>query len=128
MKQLDENLSETGRQSGMADAVAGTPAGWTQQAIDLIRQLALHHPFLCADDLWAAGLQPPPEARALGPVFVRARSIGILKATPMFILTTQVERHRAPIRVWRSQLYQPEFAVSFDEALLPSRQPPKVSA
>ncbi len=120
VKDLNEIVSEAGKIVGMADAARGAPDGWMDAAVSVIRHLALVHPYVCADDLWAAGLPPPPEARALGPAFTRAKGKGIVEATGIFVRTKQSTRHRAPVRVWRSALYGVAGA-PFDESKLLSR-------
>lgn len=104
MTKLDAQAGEAGKLAGMAAAEAAAAAGWISAAIAAIRWLSLRYPFLCSDDLWAAGLGRPVEPRALGPCFIRAHKLGLVDPTSRFVLTLQSSRHRAPIRVWRSKL------------------------
>jgi hypothetical protein len=126
MKDLDPIASETGKNIGMDNVALGAPPGWQDQAVALIRKLAQSRPYVCADDLWAAGLAPPPEPRALGPAFVAAASAGIIASTLHFVRTFQTTRHRAPVRVWKSNLCV--IGQPFDEDKLLSRQPAQVQA
>lgn len=103
---LDLRASEAGKAEGMSRAAMGAPAGWIEQAISKIRWAAMRNAFLTSDDVWSQGLEHPEEARALGPCFTRARALGIVEPTEMFVLTRQTKRHRAPVRVWRSLLFR----------------------
>jgi hypothetical protein len=105
MVDLDREASEAGKNEGMLNAELHAPLSWIEQAVDKIRRVALRLPFVTSDDVWAEGLEHPREARALGPVFKRAQSMGLVEPTEMFVLTSQVKRHRAPIRVWKSCLF-----------------------
>jgi DNA polymerase family A len=104
---LDREASEAGKVEGMRRAEAGAPLGWIEQAVETIRWLACRQPFIVSDDVWARGLVHPGEARALGPCFKRAQALRIVEPTERCTLTSQVKRHRAPIRVWKSLLFEP---------------------
>jgi len=101
---LDRAASEAGKIEGMANAEAGAPDGWLDQAVAAIRWVAVRYPFLITDDVWAHGLEKPREPRALGPCFKRAEKLGFIEATDIFLKTDQTKRHRAPVMVWRSRL------------------------
>jgi hypothetical protein len=103
---LDPRASEAGKTEGMLAAEANAPAGWIDQAVAAIRLVARRAPFFTSDDVWAVGLEHPHEARALGPCLARARALGLVEPTDQFVLTSQVKRHRAPVRVWKSLLFQ----------------------
>jgi hypothetical protein len=119
-KALDVARGEAGMLAGLDHAELGAPQGWVEAAVAAIRWVALRYAFVTADDVWATGLGHPGEARALGPSFRRAQGMGVVEPTTQFVLTTQVLRHRAPIRVWRSKLYDDRNV--FTEAALYSRQ------
>ncbi len=102
---LDLRASDAAKTDGMARAEAHAPAGWIEQAVEKIRLVALRQALLTSDDVWTEGLSHPHEARALGPCFTRARALGFVEPTDQFVLTAQVKRHRAPVRVWKSLLF-----------------------
>lgn len=129
-KTIDATASELGKELGIANAGGGAPPGWMDEALALIKRLAAAHAFICADDLWAAGLSDPPEPRALGAVMRNAKTAGYIEPTKTFISTHQATRHHAPVRVWRCKLYAGSVGVdlSFSEpALLSRRQHPKAT-
>ena len=127
MKDLDPIASETGKNIGMDNAALGAPSGWQDQAVALIRKLAQSRPYTTS--AWTISgwpVAPPPEPRALGPAFVAAASAGIIASTLHFVRTFQTTRHRAPVRVWKSNLCV--IGQPFDEDKLLSRQPAQVQA
>ena len=103
---VDLQASEDAKTDGMLRVEANAPAGWIEQAVEKIRRVALRQPLLTSDDVWLEGLEHPHESRALGPCFTRARGMGFVEPTDQFVLTAQVKRHRAPIRVWKSLLFR----------------------
>lgn len=122
MNPLDRAGSKAGKADGMERVAAGREL-WIDDAVAIIRQLAVKHPYLCCDDVWAVGLTHPGEARALGPVFTIAAQQGHIESTPYHVKTIQKNRHRAPVRVWASRLYRGPVPV-FHEGLLLSRRNP----
>jgi len=122
MGELDRAASEAGKREGMADAEAGAPVGWIEQAIEVVRWLALRYQFIVADDVWARGLDHPDEARALGPVFKKAQAMGLVEPTEEFVKTHQAARHRAPVMAWRSRLFSGERAEFSEDNLYSRRQ------
>lgn len=69
--------------------------------------LVTHAEFFC-DDVWAAGLAEPPEARAMGPVVKYAAARGWIVRTERMRPRTRGHATAAP--VWRSTLYRKESA------------------
>lgn len=120
MNPLDRASSEAGKAEGMAQVAQGAEA-WIDRAVTIIRQLAVKHPYLCCDDLWAAGLEHPGEARALGPAFMVAARKGYIESTLIHVKTIQKKSHAAPVRVWQSRLYRGPVP-AFRESILPSRK------
>ena len=119
---LDKDAGEVGKLHGISNAEHGSGHEWQAAAVDAVRSLAVRHPFLCSDDIWAAGLPDPGEPRALGAAMTSARKLGLVVPTKIFVLTHQATRHRAPVRVWRSSLYPGAAALTFVEEDLPSRR------
>ena len=119
---IDRAASERGRDDGIERAEQGAPFGWSDEALALVQTLAKQHPYICSDDLWAAGLSDPPEPRALGAVMRAAVKKGYIETTSHFVNTFQESRHRAPVRVWHSLIVTPWTAMSFVESKLLSRQ------
>jgi hypothetical protein len=118
-KQLDLADAIRARDEGIANAEAGAPPNWADDALALIKMLASKHPYICSDCLWASGLPEPPESRALGAVMRNGKTRGYIEPTSQFVNTYQASRHHAPVRVWKSKLVP---GVFFEEALLLSRR------
>jgi hypothetical protein len=115
---IDPVASEIGRDRGVANAEVGSGAAWQGEALAAIKALAATHSFLISDDLWSSGLSRPPNGRALGAAFVTAKRLGYVAPTMQFVVTHQVTRHHAPVRVWRSKL---RTGGHFEESRLLSR-------
>lgn len=84
------------------------PVEWKETAWDwLVGYLQSHREFF-PDDVWRAGLEEPPNARALGPLVKRAAAAGLIVKTDR---TRQRTRgHATPAVVWRSLVYREESA------------------
>ncbi|MGH9095125.1 MAG: hypothetical protein ACRDXE_08185 [Acidimicrobiales bacterium] len=80
---------------------------WRQSARQAVRDIAGRQATLTADDLWAAGLAKPREARASGPVFLWAAKQGLIEDTGRTGRTSQANCHGMPRRIWRSKIYKP---------------------
>lgn len=119
-KKLDATASELAREDGIRRVTTGSPAGWQESAVAVIKSVAQRFSHLCSDDLWASGLTTPPESRALGAAMRVANTLGYIRSTDEFVLTHQKSRHRAPIRVWKSLLAA---EAPFEERNLLSRRP-----
>jgi len=115
---IDPIAGEIAKLEGVAHAETGSGAEWQALALAHVKRLAESHAFLVSDDLWASGLTEPGDSRALGAVMVKAKRLGYVAPTLQFVLTHQVSRHHAPIRVWRSKL---RVGSDFQESRLLSR-------
>jgi len=73
-----------------------------RNAITVGKQIAYSMYEFTADEFWKRGLAKPREPRALGPVLSMLQRDGFIKATDRLINTSQVLRHAAPVRVWKS--------------------------
>lgn len=82
----------------------GAPDGWMDAAVLLIERTARLRSTFTSDDVWEAGLEPPPEPRALGAAFTKAVRLGYIERTGTFTTTRRSSRHAAPIAVWRSRI------------------------
>lgn len=104
--QLDLMAGIAARDDALATVAAHAPPSWNDLAYTIGKSVAEAHPYFTSDDLWAAGLPKPPEARALGPVLNKLRKDGVIEPGG-FRQTSQVSRHAAPVRIWRSVVYVP---------------------
>ena len=96
---LSATESAAARDEALVRVEAGAPLVWFARACVIVRQVMAQKSEFTSDDLWAAGLDKPPEPRALGPVLRQFISAGLIRPTGRFIKTAQVLRHRAPIAV-----------------------------
>lgn len=88
----------------MARADAHAPESWRAEALSIVTRLAATRSEFTADDVWACGLSSPPEARALGAVFRRARRLGLIENTDRFVRSSQPQCHKMPRLVWASKI------------------------
>jgi hypothetical protein len=92
------------RDEAMAAVDAAAPEEWKDTAtLWLIDYLHGHEEFF-SDDVWAAGLPEPPEARAFGPIVRRAIRAGHIVATEQ--TRPRTRGHATPAVVYRSTLYR----------------------
>ncbi|MEE4717850.1 hypothetical protein V2K69_17615 [Pseudomonas alliivorans] len=78
---------------------------WSDEAYEIVIKVAKDKKEFTSDDIWAAGLQKPEEARALGGVMRKARIRGVIEKTGRSQCTTQPESHGADINIWMSKIY-----------------------
>lgn len=93
-----------GRDDGMERAARGAGDDWLDRAIETVYQVALQKPLFATDDIWAAGLEPPEEPRAMGPVMARAVKEGLCERTETTRISRMARQHARPIRVYRSKV------------------------
>ena len=80
----------------------GISMSWRGKAEKAVLKVANRRSFFTADNIWATGLEEPPEPRALGNVLKRAAAMGLIERTGRFRTTKRASRHGAPLAVWRS--------------------------
>ena len=80
-------------------------AEWRYRALDALYHLALGQPDLIANDLWNH-VEKPREPRATGALMKQAAKRGWIAPTERFVSVPSVSRHAAPVRVWRSLIWE----------------------
>jgi hypothetical protein len=90
----------------LADALGNVERGagdeWNAYAYGFVLDYLRSHAELVSDDLWRAGLMPPREPRALGPVLLRAARAGLMHRTAGYRPSRRA--HLRPCVVWRSAI------------------------
>lgn len=79
---------------------------WKQKAYIVVMNVARTHQEVTPDEIWAAGLEKPEEARALGGVMRRAREKGLIEKTGRVRPTTQPESHATDVTIWKSNIFE----------------------
>jgi hypothetical protein len=79
-----------------------TNAAWMRGAIETVREIALTHRTLTADDVWAKLRFPPLDGRQLGPLMRACQRLGLVEPTEEHRPSSRPGVHRRPVRVWRS--------------------------
>ncbi len=82
---------------------AGTEPGWRAQAIDIVRRVCQAKADFFCDDIWAAGLPPTNNDKALGPIMMFAARQGWCKKTDR--VRPSIRSHYSGKPVWESLLY-----------------------
>lgn len=98
-----------GRDEGMARAEGGADEDWKREALDAVEQLAHALPYLTSDDVWPVLFTREVgthEHRAMGPVMLAAKRLGLIEPTAAFRPSTRAKAHAGPKRVWRSLVKQ----------------------
>lgn len=85
------------------DIVAHGAGDWLPYAVDFIETYARTHQTVFVDDLWSAGLDRPPNAKALGPAMLKAARSKLIAKTGEYRPSTS--SHLLPKPVWRSLVY-----------------------
>jgi hypothetical protein len=80
---------------------AGEP--WKEQAIAVLEHVARERPELTVEDV-APLVEVTVDMRALGAIKLTGKRRGWLE--PLGYVNANAERHRKPIRLWRSRLYR----------------------
>ena len=99
---LDFQKSADARDLGIDRAIAKVSAAWKASAEQWVMYVANTKPEFTTDDVWAAGLEKPEEARALGEV-MRAMVLRNIIENVGYRKSAQVSRHRAPVAIWRKK-------------------------
>ena len=77
---------------------------WMAEALPVLKALCLRKPEVTGDDLWRE-VRSPPEPRASGPLWVKARKLGWIEPTGQVIASSRRERHTGSVKVWRSLIH-----------------------
>lgn len=77
---------------------------WKAEAWSFMLRFCEEHAEVFCDDLWDAGLPRPREARAIGPLMMRARKAGLIAPTGQS--RPSVRSHLSSKPVWRSLVYR----------------------
>jgi hypothetical protein len=85
-------------------------AEWRRHAFEMGKQIAQDMIEFTSDEFWRRGLPKPREPRALGPIMLSLQRDRFIESTNRLVNTSQVLRNAAPVRVWRSLVYQPRMA------------------
>lgn len=93
-------LAQEARDLGLAQVEANAPDEWKAEAWAFLCRYVESHREVFVDDLWAAGLPRPHEARALGAVVLRAARQGLVVPTGRHRPSTASRGGTKP--VWRS--------------------------
>jgi len=97
-----EQLSTEWTDEAIAKVDAGTPEEWKQIALIAVEKVCRTKLIFTPDDVWATGLQKPPNPRALGPIMQQAAKLNWCKATGAFVPSQIPTQHKNPIREWKS--------------------------
>lgn len=98
-----------GRDEGMARAERSADEDWKREALDAVEQLAYVLTYLTSDDVWPvlfAREVGTHEHRAMGPVMLAAKRLGLIEPTAAFRPSTRAKAHAGPKRVWRSLVFK----------------------
>ncbi len=98
------------RRDGMTRADEHADSQWRADAWAWLGAYLRTHPTFFADDAWPAGCPRPREARAFGPLVLRAAREGLIRKTGTFRARTSGNLTPAP--VWESLVYDPAGAVA----------------
>jgi hypothetical protein len=80
---------------------------WKDAALEAVYQTAREQPYLIVDDVWRriTLTVETHDLRAMGPVMLRAATLGCIAPTQRYQLSERVSAHRNPRRVWESLIW-----------------------
>lgn len=96
--------AEAARDAGMTTAETSAGETWQTYAVRFIRNYARANPTVFVDDLWEAGLERPPQPKALGPAVRAAARTGIIEKTGDY--RPSRSSNLLPKPVWRSLVHE----------------------
>jgi hypothetical protein len=99
---MSKAAGRAARDAALGHVEAAADPAWLKAAVAAVRNLAMTTPEFTSDDVWRTLGSKPLEARALGPVFLRAARAKLIEKTDRTRQTAQVSRHATDIRIWRS--------------------------
>lgn len=107
-KQTLFDRAEAAKQQGMKASYDHADTDWKKAAAKRINWLAEHRREFTADDVMeyldAKGIFTS-DSRALGGVMGTANREGLVAPTDKFRQSRRLSRHRAPIRIWESNVF-----------------------
>ena len=98
------------RRAGIEKVERGTDRDWADRALNVIKQVAQQREEITADEIWGVLEEfgdTPREPRALGPIFTRAAKLNWIIKTNKYTMSSRAINHGRDIRVWRSNLREP---------------------
>jgi hypothetical protein len=98
---FDMEAGKRGKEDGLARVAAHAPSAWMVKARALVVDVAKRKDTFTSDDVWQAGLETPPEPRALGAVMNELARAQLVEKTGQYVKTARKTRHNAPVAVWR---------------------------
>lgn len=97
------------RHDGLVAVEANADDDWSARALDTLERWLRTHETFFVDTFWdESGLELPKEARALGPVILKASRAGWMVKTDSYRPSIRSNLTVKP--VWRSTLYRPAIA------------------
>lgn len=82
-------------------------ADWVRHADWILQLVAIRQQFLSVNDIWAEGLpRDDRHSKALGSVFMVARTAGLIQKTDRTEQSKIPAHHARDVRIWRSLLYK----------------------
>ncbi len=82
---------------------------WKAYAMEAVEWAAQRRNTFTSDAVWwalvAADVKRPHQPKAMGPVMTLGERFGLIVPTERFVPTVRPSRNRAPIRVWKSLIY-----------------------
>lgn len=104
MKQMTLDEARVSRDAGIKRVDDNASSAWIAAASAFLLAYCRTHETVFCDDLWRAGLEPPHEARALGPVMQRAVRKKIIERSGEY--RASVHSNMTPKPVWRSLVWE----------------------
>jgi len=100
-----EQMEHPETTEAIATAWEGAEGEWQQEALNAIEHVAMEREYLTTDHIWATGLLPPREPRAMGAAMRMAAREKWIEPTKQWTESAKRTCHNRPKRVWRSRLY-----------------------
>jgi hypothetical protein len=94
-----------GREQGMQQAEAHASEEWKEHVMLAICLTAVRNQYFTSALVWEQVNESTHEPRAMGCMMRHAKKNGWIEPTDQFVASTRPSRHRAPLRVWKSNIY-----------------------
>lgn len=104
MKPITVEEARAKRDDGIRRADDNADEDWKEHAFLFLETYCREHETVFCDDLWAAGLEPPREGRALGAVMQRAARAGLMRRSGTY--RKSVRSNMTPKPVWLSLVWR----------------------